>query len=278
MKIFYVLYLSCAIIVNINAQDRFFTRSYTSNVLSKSSFDIEYWSTLRTSTNNSKAAYAHQRQLNNRLEFEFGLGNNLQTSFYFNSYNTYNLMQDTSLNKIQSNKISKTSFSNEWKYKLADPVAHPIGLALYLELGVASDEYEIESKIILDKRINKHLVALTLELELELEPEFELEDKRVEKELEIEKNLNFHFADMFFIKPNIGIGIEVSNHNKFDNKSMLEQSRLMAGPSFYLNSKRLFAIINMQTQVKYNFKSSAETVTATPDQLLDSRVIIGYSF
>ena len=63
------------------AQDRFFGRTYTSNVLPKGGIDLEFWHTSR---------FGHENQFfhaqDQRLEVEVGLGSNWQTAFYFNRY------------------------------------------------------------------------------------------------------------------------------------------------------------------------------------------------
>ena len=58
------------------AQDRYFARTYTSNVLPKGAIDLEFWHTSRFGHKNQ--FYHAQDQ---RMEFEFGLGKNLQTAF-----------------------------------------------------------------------------------------------------------------------------------------------------------------------------------------------------
>ncbi len=43
------------------------------------------------------------------------------------------------------------SMSTEWKYKLADPSADPVGLLLYEELAFSNTSYELETKLVLSK-------------------------------------------------------------------------------------------------------------------------------
>jgi hypothetical protein len=78
-----VLALACGILTFTypNAQDRYFGRTYTSNVLPKGSFDIELWHTSRFG---HEGEYFHA--MDQRMEYEVGLGGNLQTAFYFNHF------------------------------------------------------------------------------------------------------------------------------------------------------------------------------------------------
>src|SRR4029078_6990108 len=124
------------------AQDRFFARTYTTNILPKGAIDLEFWHTSR---------FGHQVQFfhaqDQRMELEFGLGKNLQTAFYFNRY-----QQRLSISANGTTTSNEIGFSNEWKLKLSDPSANKIGSALYFEAGVkGGDEVELETKIILDK-------------------------------------------------------------------------------------------------------------------------------
>ena len=99
--------------VSIQAQDRLFTYTYQSGVLNKGQREIEIWNTFRTGKNDYFA------RLDNRAEYEVGLGKNLQTAFYLN------LSSITETNSYFGAKSFNTeheiSFSNEWKYKILDP-------------------------------------------------------------------------------------------------------------------------------------------------------------
>src|SRR5437763_9699465 len=129
------LILSIVMIISAEAQDRYFARTYTSNVLPKGNFDIELWHTSR---------FGHEDQfyhaMDQRMEYEVGLGQNLQTAFYFNRY------QESFSNSLdQIEHKNEIGFSNEWKWKFSDPSQNKIGAALYGEFGVKGDELEWES-------------------------------------------------------------------------------------------------------------------------------------
>jgi hypothetical protein len=147
------------------AQDRIFTYTYESRVLGKSQKEIEIWNTLRAGRDDFYARYDH------RTEFELGLGRNFQTAFYLNlTSKTKTVLEDSTKHLDTENELS---FSNEWKYKILDPVADPIGLAVYAEVGIGSNEYELEGKLILDKKIKNFTIAGNGVYELELKPGYE---------------------------------------------------------------------------------------------------------
>src|SRR5258708_27461710 len=101
---------------NLHSQDRYFARTYTTNVLPKGAIDLEFWHTSRFG---HKDQFFHAQD--QRMELEFGLGKNLQTAFYFNRWQE---RYSTTNNGTQTN--NEIGFSNEWKWKLSDPVANKI--------------------------------------------------------------------------------------------------------------------------------------------------------
>src|SRR6185295_11207794 len=85
--------------------------------------------------------------------------------------------------------------SSEWKYKVLDPVANPVGLAFYQEYTVHTDEFEWETKLILDKKFGKNLIAYNFVIE----PEWEFMPGDTEMTLVMENDLGVThlFSDAF---------------------------------------------------------------------------------
>lgn len=258
------LLLICS--VTGQAQDRFFAHTYTTNVLPKGNIDLELWHTSRLG--HQKGTYFHG--MDQRAELEIGLGKNVQTAFYFNRYQqTFN-----SNNELMHN--NEIGFSNEWKWKLTDPSANRIGLALYGELGVKGDELEWEGKIILDKYVGKSLFALNIVGELEQEAE--LENGRFELESE-ETPVEVDAAYMYNINKSWGIGVELVDYNGL-KKGEWEYAALYAGPTLNYRADRWFLIANFQPQ----WKNLHKTDEAPGNKVLgehersEARVIVGISF
>src|SRR5262245_16381256 len=67
--------------VCIQAQDRYFARTYNSNILSNGAIDFELWHTSRFG---HIGQYFHAQD--QRMEIEMGLGKNVQTALYYNRY------------------------------------------------------------------------------------------------------------------------------------------------------------------------------------------------
>ncbi len=157
-----ILLISIAIIIisTLWAQDRLFTYTYQSGVLNKGQRELEVFNTLRT----GKAEY--YGRFDNRIEFETGLAKNLQTSFYLN---LTSITESVGINPTKSLQTEhEISFSNEWKYKIFDPLLNPFGMALYGEYEIGTTEYGLEGKLIIDKKIDNFDVAANATYELEL--------------------------------------------------------------------------------------------------------------
>jgi hypothetical protein len=180
---------------------------------------LESWNTLRTGRDD------YYTRFDNRTEYEIGLGNNLQTAFYLNLTSKTKTVTDNSEKSLSTE--NEIGFSNEWKLKLLDPVAHPIGLALYGEVGISSNEYELEGKIILDKKIGNLVIAANAVYEQEFAPGY------VNNELEWDKEKKFegYLAFAYPISPKFHLTLENAYKNVFV-ASELEHSALFSGLGF----------------------------------------------
>src|SRR5262249_46515740 len=148
------------------------------------------------------------RRIDQRIEFEVGLTDKLQTALYVNASHisaaSYietsdgKILPDTTSSGIESE--SEFSFSSEWKWRITSPDANAIGFALYGELTCAPKETELEGKIILDKRVEKNVFALNLVGEMEWKAKVNLGETEMEKETVFETDL----AYMHMLKPNFG--------------------------------------------------------------------------
>jgi len=247
------------------AQDRYFARTYTADVLAKGGVDLELWHTSR---------FGHQNEffhaMDQRMELEVGLGKNLQTAFYFNHFQkSYSDSSDNIVHK------SEMGFSNEWKWRLTKPSTKNINIALYGEIGIKGDEIEFESKLILDKTFGKNLVAFNVVYELEYE--FERKNGKTKLSL-VETPLEFDLAYMHFIKPELGIGLEVVNHNDIV-KGNRNNSLLYAGPTLNYRGNSWFVIANYLPQLVNLHKTSASPFNKdlTDHERTEVRILVGFS-
>jgi len=247
------------------AQDRLFTYTYQSNVLNKGQRELEIWNTIRTGRED------YYMRLDNRSEFEIGLGNKLQTSFYLNVSSITNTVESNSVKSLQTE--NEVSFSNEWKYKLLDPVANRIGMALYAEYGIGSSEYEMEGKLIIDKKINDFTIAGNAVYELELKPGIENNETEWEKETKNEYYLSLAYS----FSPKFHLTIENAFKNVFAGGT-LQHSALYSGPgiayvqeNFWIN----FTVLPQITSFKGETGSSRNLNEFEKIQL---RLLFSYAF
>jgi hypothetical protein len=248
------------------AQDRYFARTYNSNVLGKGDVDVEVWHTSR---------FGHKDQffhaMDQRMEFEVGLGSRWQTAVYLDRYQK---SFSDAFNNI--NHTSEIGFSNEWKWQAVQGNAKRPGLALYGELGVKGDEIELETKLILDKSFGKNLVAFNLVYEIE--QEFERENGETELETEATP-LELDLAYMRHLNTSWGVGLEMVNHNDIEKGKRLN-SVLYLGPTLNYRGNRFFIIANYITQL-----GNLRKTTSFPDNKVlnvhekgEARLLLGLSF
>lgn len=246
------------------SQDRNFARTYQSITLPKGVKDLEVWNTFRLGRDD------FYRRIDQRVEFEIGLTDKLQTAVYLNSSHiaAYNSLAG----EIESE--SEFSFSSEWKWRLSSPDANKVGFALYGELTLAPNETELEGKIILDKRTEKNIFALNFVGELEMEAEVKNEDAEMETE---EVAFETDLAWMHMFKDNFGLGIELRNHNEFV-ESEWEHSALFGGPTLFFSGNKYFLILNILPQWA-NLKKTDEapdSLVLNEHEKIEVRLLLGF--
>lgn len=219
-----------------SANERHFAYTYETATLPKDAKELEVWTTLRAGRED------YYSRLEHRLEFEVGLADNLMTAFYLNWRNTTVEAVPGSLSTAYEWK----GFSNEWKWKLSDPVADAVGFALYGEVGYNTDELELEAKTLFDKRVSNWLLAANLvgEGEFEAEPgELELEEIKLEADL----------AAAYFINQRLSLGAELRSVNlmekEADGEMELETMALYLGPTIAYATESWWLSFAIQPQL-----------------------------
>jgi hypothetical protein len=248
------------------AQDRIFTYTYQSNVLNKGQKELEVWTTVL------QAKTEYFREIKNRVEYEIGLGSNLQVAFYLNSKQKAFFDDVTGEIVMDATEIS---VSNEWKYKFSDPIAYKIGFAGYLELTAATDELEIELKAILDKKIGRTLHAVNLILE----PEWKTTtlDGKVKTETEIKYDVNYAFS--YNINKNWNLGAEIINRNVFLKSDKFTHSALFGGPTISYSTNKFWINLTALPQIAgLNNPLGMSGLNVDEFTKFETRLIFSYSF
>lgn len=252
------------------SQDRIFTYTYQSQVLAPHEVELEVWNTLRW----GRAGF--YRALDQRMEFEIGLARNIQTAFYLN-----HLSVSTAANAPESmasgsylESRSEMSFSNEWKLKLMDPVADPVGLALYAEYSIAPSEIELEPRLILDKLVGRTLLALNVAAEFGSEQEIEPDGtERLERETRIDINL----AAGVRVGEGVHLGVEFFSRSEIEEGN-LSYSSLFAGPTLSFAADRFWGNATFLPQVAA-LKGATDGSLALEDaERYQTRLMFSYAF
>ena len=251
------------------ANERHLTYTYETAVLPRGAKEIEIWTTPRLGRDDYYARF------DERLEFEVGVTDRLQTSLYLN-WNA--ITSEAEVMPGFKQKVSATEFegiSSEWKYKLIDPVANAVGFALYGEASLGPTESELEGKLIFDKRIGKLLLAANLVAAVEFE--FEGAEPEAE-EIEIEPVL----GATYFITPNLALGLELRNHNKIAKEPMAggefewEHSALFLGPVVSYATQSWWVAATILPQLPALKKEGAGSRVLDEHEELNARVIFAF--
>ncbi len=254
--------LAVAIILSLlplpaRATERRFGYVYGSSVLNRGSVEFEPWTTLRL----GRADF--YRRLDHRLEFEAGVTDRLQMAWYL-KWTAKNEQVDTG----RSSSFEWTGVSWEWKYKLTDPVADPVGFALYFEPGFGPTEAEVEGKVILDSRRGQWYTAFNAGAE----HEWEFAEDETEREVALEADLGI----AYYLTPGLSTGIEVRNHNAIPSGEGLESSALFAGPVLSYAAESWWTTITILPQIAALKGETKDGLVLDGHERIEVRVLLGF--
>lgn len=219
----------------VEASERRFTYTYGTDVLTPGQVEIEPWSTVRIGRE------GFYLRMDHRLEFEAGLADWVQSALYLNLTST---SQDvaTPEGTERETEVEWGGVSWEWKFKLTDAVADPVGVGLYLEPGIAPDEGELEAKVLLDKRAGD--VYFAYNLIGEYEAEFG-EPNETEHELALENVAGL----AYFFNASVALGVEVRNVSLFEVGEGFETSTFFAGPTVSFSQEKWWGAFTVLPQI-----------------------------
>jgi hypothetical protein len=260
------------------AQDRIFNYTYQSTVLPTGKAEFEVWNTFRWQRGE------FYRALDQRIEFEIGIAKNLQASFYLN-LSTKAFKEE--INGYSADAVGRLvitptptiltetdlSFSNEWKWKLSDPVADIAGLALYGELSLGRQATEIEAKIILDKTIDRFTTAFNVVGEVEFESEL---GSTGDVESEKEYGFELDCALAYSVCEGFNLGIEAVNNNTLTSKEW-EHSALFLGPTFSFYTENFWVNLTMLPQIAGLKGATKDGLVLSERERLQTRLLFSYA-
>jgi hypothetical protein len=243
------------------ASEHKFTYTYESEISGRGEQEVEPWVTWRAGRDTFYSRFDY------RMEYERGLNDHLQTSLYLN---WHQVSQENPSNPGQ--KISSDGFdgiSSEWIYRCLDRDKSPVGLALYQEYTVQSDQLDWESKLIVDKKMGKNLLAYNAVIE----PSWEFGPGNTNYDLNLENDLGFTH---FFI-PTVSAGFEIVNLNdKLRSSPGLQSSSIFIGPVIaYENANWWIAmtILRQLPAIKRSIDTPQDTLVLDRQEKMNIRVI-----
>jgi hypothetical protein len=241
------------------ANERHFTFTYESAVLPRGGKELEIWSTPRIGRGD------YYSRFDQRAELEVGVTDRLQTALYLNFTAVTAAVPGT--DELAS-EFSFGGVSSEWKYKLLDPVADALGLALYGEVTGSTDELELEAKLILDKQIGRTLIAANLVAEQEWE--FEADETHRETILELD------LAIAWRITAGFTAGIEVRNHNEIVEDEGFEHSALFAGPVISYATEEWWIALTVMPQLPALYHHDGDTTVLDEHEKVNARLLFSF--
>jgi hypothetical protein len=246
------------LICNVYSNERKFGYVYQSNVLGKGNRELEIWTTARIGKD-----IPYFARTDHRIEFEWGVTNRLQTSFYINFRN---ISSDNGSGKTTA--FDFEGISSEWKYQFSSPAKNALGFALYGELGLNTDEVELETKLIFDKKIQKSTFALNLVFE----NEWELGSHEAETEIALEGDLGWSYD----ISNSFAAGIEIRNHNEIVEGEW-EHSALFAGPVVSFSQPNWWLTLTVLPQITaLKGKTGDNNLVLDEHEKLETRLLFSF--
>ena len=263
-QVFFLLLVLVAAISHSPANERRFAYTYETSVLLPGNREIEVWNTFRT----GKSYFF--RRIDQRVEYEFGVSRDLMSAVYLN----YSMKtQDSNGDAPGGNSTSsyELGFSNEWKYKLSDRVADPLGIGLYGEFTLIPGEFELEGKILFDKELKDFLFAFNGVVEHEWKSKLDNGASKTLKELKVE----FDLGAAYFLSPQFCIGFEIRNHNEIVSGTW-EHSALFAGPVLSYTTDKWWATATVLPQLT-SFKGATDgNLVLNEHERIETRLLFSF--
>lgn len=257
------------------ADENLFGYSYGTDVLPKGHFELYNWTTWRHSKD--QGAYD---AVDLQFEFEYGITDRLETSSYlvFDARRQHDVGEDYP----DVSRFRWDGFKQSVKYNVLSPYKDPVGLSLYLEPGYSRyhkvtgeriDEFELETKLILQKNFLDDTVAWVVNVTPEFEWYFPKEG-RTEKEFIVEATtgINYRFA------PNWFAGLEMRYHTEFPEYDFQEHWAVFVGPNIHYGAKKWWFTLTVLPQVYGEPSEGGSHRHFGEHEKIEVRMKVGYNF
>jgi len=208
------------------ADDRLFTFSYEATTMPPGRLEYEQWVTWKT----AKETDRDFDRFDFRHELEFGLTDSFQLGLYVSDWRY------------------EEGVGGDWRdvavegiFNLTNPVTDPVGLALYGEVKVGDELFELEGKLIAQKNWGRFTLVYNAIIEAEWEGDSFEEDNGV---LAQTAGFSFQFAPQFSMGAELLHEVEIP-----DWQGARGKGRLYLGPNFAYRAERWWATLTPMFQV-----------------------------
>ena len=244
----------------LDADERHFTFSYEPKTLPAGTLEFEQWATLRAGKESGVFA-----RWDLRSELEYGITDRLTSALYLNLKSLH----------IDRRSQVEDSFefeglSSEWKYKLSDPTADPVGVLAYGELTTSFDELELEQKLVLGKNLDRLVLALNATAEQEWE--FKREETEKELELELTAGAAWRLSDRF------SLGLELREANVLADMEDLRHAALFLGPAIHYRTESWWITLTILPQIVALKGTTGDRLNLDEFERAEVRLILGIHF
>jgi hypothetical protein len=278
--------------VAAHADENYFGYSYGTETLPKGRWELYNWLSWR----HDKGGGDYDA-LDLKQEIEYGITDRFQASLYLNE--AYHAIHDSAPFEEGEDGERESEFPNRhefafqgvqtsFKYAFLSPYKDPLGLAVYVEPGYSridkvkgehADEWELETKLLLQKNLlDDQLIAV-----FNATPEFELKKIRGEHDTEAELELEFTGGLIYRIAPKWFAGIEARYHSdypNFDDEWTRENWAMYVGPVLHYATERWWATLTVLPQVygKPQVEERSRQLELDDHERLEVRLKTGFNF
>jgi len=201
---------------------RSFTYVYEATTAPKGSLEYEQWVTWKT----DKQSDADFERFDFRHEIEYGVTDRLQLGLYLADWRYEENAADSGSAKYRTSAI-------EAIYNLTNPYESLLGSALYGEVKVGDDLYELEGKVLLQKDIGPWLLAYNAIVEAEWEDNFD------EKKGEWANSAGLSYM----LDARLMVGVEALHEVEIEDWSDFEDHAFYVGPNASLRFRDAFVTV-----------------------------------
>jgi hypothetical protein len=237
------------VVQRVEAGARRFTYVYEATTAAPKTFESETWVTWKTSPE-------EERRFNSvdfRQEIEFGVTEHLQLALYVADWG---YTEDPLANE---HGFEYQDSAVEAIYNLTNPTTDLLGAALYGEVRGGPQVLELESKLILQKNIDRFIFAYNATLEAEWEDEH-LQERAGE--------FSQSFGVSYEVSPTLLLGAELLHEIDIPDWSQAEDSVVYAGPNVSYRHGSWWATVTPLMQV----------TDISSEVNVQTRLIFGFSF